>query len=367
MNVYFIPTYSDENDYLNNITNGLIANGVNVLSEKSKGKTKAIFESILSAVKHDEYIVHFNWIENKVKSRCFKDYINFIIIKIWIGILRWFKAKICWTMHNKVPHNRCKNDMTADFYSWFLPKCDMILVHCCESEKILRESYNYNGLILNVPHGNYCNNYHDTVDYKNISAGQFLYFGAVSKYKNVPILIESFERVLNQYPFAKLRICGRCRDAQLDEEICSIVNETKNIEYVNDFLSQEELDEELKTCCAVVLPYDKESMLNSGSAIMSMSRGRAIIIPDFGYISDIKDEDFILAYDYTDKDSHINNLADTWIKAINESMVNSDYWEIIGKRAYKFADENLDWNNICKEICESYDYILTSKWGKKDE
>lgn len=353
MNVFFIPTFSEENEYLANITAGLKHNCLNIVSEKKHNKRTAPIESIWNAVIHKNYVVHFNWIENKVSGKLAK--INFIIIRIWVGLLRLFGAKICWTMHNKIPHADSRESLITEFYHYFLKQCDMVMVHCKESSDILRMNYGYQGKILNVPHGSYLHRESDEmVNFDNIKKMNFLYFGAVSRYKNIPVLIKAFKEVIKIEPNAKLNICGKCKDDHLNHEILESIGDCANIIYINKFLTEEELKHALDECCAVILPYDKTSMLNSGSAIMAFSNGRSVIIPDFGYMKDLCDKEFVLAYDYDTVEEHIEALAKILKESIQTEKLVVKFWENLGYQSYKFAKESLDWNVICADIARAY-------------
>lgn len=356
MNVYLIPTFSEENDYLKNITEGLTLNGVNVISKKNRNKLTAPLDSVINSIKHEDYIVHFNWIENKVNHPGLKGRLNYAAIRMWIWLLKKTGAKICWTMHNKMPHSNTENSLSTTFYSYFLHRCDMIMVHCKESEKILQEEYHYSGRILNVPHGNYCKSQADA-DFSSMNNRQFLYFGAVSRYKNIPVLINAYKEVVKEYPDIRLKICGKCKDSDLDKEINDLVSNNKGISYINKFLDDDELNQELNNCCAVILPYDKTSMLNSGSAIMAFSKGRSVIIPDFGYITDIREKPFVHCYDFSNTEDHADSLAGTWKRAILCEEQDSCYWRKVGMDAFLFAKNNLDWSEICKEIARNYELL----------
>lgn len=356
INVYFIPTFSDENDYLKNITKGLTNNNVTVLSDGCIDRRKAPFESIYYAIKYKNYLVHFNWIENKVNNKTVKAYLNFIIIKIWISLLKLFGAKIVWTMHNKKPHASEKSNLIEYFYSYFVKKCDLIVVHCSESISILKNDMNYHGKTIFIPHGSYCSSM-EKITNDNMEKLRFLYFGAVSRYKNIPILVKAYEQVIKNFPNVKLSICGKCRDEKLDLEIKNACDKNVGINYNNKFLTDDELSKELEKCCAVILPYDKQSMLNSGSAIMAFSKGRSIIISEFGYIKDIKNRKFVNSYDYDAEESHEYSLEKTWENAIEKSYVQNNYWEDMGHEAYLFAREELDWNRICCRLAQAYQEI----------
>lgn len=358
MNVYFIPTFSDGNDYLKNITNGLEISGVNILSNTCINKRKAPFESLFNAFRHKNYVVHFNWIENKVSTQNIGAYVNFVFIRSWIILLKILGAKIVWTMHNRKPHLTDRENLIESFYAFFLSKCDLVVVHCRESQNILKDELGYSGKILYIPHGNYCGYNKRKIEYNKMQSLKFLYFGAVSRYKNIPILIKAFKLVREKYPDVRLNICGKCKDDNLDLEIRKEIENFHEIDYENRFLSEKELNDKLEQCCAVVLPYDKESMLNSGSAIMAFSNGRSVIIPEFGYIKDIKNEDFVFSYDYGTEDEHVNRLACKWIGVIETAKKDEEYWRRMGEKAYSYANRELDWSTICDKLASYYEELF---------
>lgn len=360
MKVYFNPSYSKYNEYIDCISTALIKNGVQVLSYNNKCKALEPIQSIFYSLRYGRnFAMHFNWIENKVNNDSVKSIICFALIRVWIGIMMLRGSKICWTMHNKFPHSVGGQDRLAvSFYKYMLKRCHMVLVHCKESEEILINEYHYKGKIVNVPHGNYIksNNGKEYVpEYKQQKPLSFMYFGAITPYKNVLMLISVFKDILREEPNASLGIYGRCKDENLLKQINDEIAGNAAISFSNAYISDHKLQEAYNKHEFVILPYDKSSMLNSGSAIMTLSQGRGLIISEFGYIKDIKDKDFVKSYNYTDEKNHRDALYNCILNVIKEIKQDAAYSERLGKKAFLFAKNELDWVENARKIMEGYE------------
>lgn len=203
-----------------------------------------------------------------------------------------------------------------------------------------------------VPHGNYITK--NKIDTNKMVKYSFLHFGLISKYKNIPILIKAFSDINVKFPNARLRILGECKDNELNEEIKNLVLKNNSIIYENRFLSDDELQKELTLCSAVILPYDKSSMLNSGSAIMAFSYGRPVIVPEFGYINDIKENKFVFNYTYSSDKEHENVLRDKIEHICVIQHANFDEYKAISNESYVFSKEELDWSRVTKKLYDGY-------------
>lgn len=217
VNVIFKPCYSTNNTYIQEIVNALEKNGANIINKNITRKTFKSFYNITKFLFSKKVkIIHYNWIENIARDKNLLNWLKIKILFIEVEILHFFKVKICWTMHNATPHD-CKNNRDIDvFMKRWIKKMDMVMIHCQDSKNLLISKFGYNqDKILYVPHGAYmtgCINkglrdklvckYH--IDNRSII---FLYFGIISEYKNVPLLLEVFSKLKNNN--IKLIVAGK--------------------------------------------------------------------------------------------------------------------------------------------------------------
>lgn len=364
INLYFCPAYSDNSEYIQNIVNKLGERGIKLVHKRGQEGYRNIICGIIAALKYENIIIHFNFIENAAKNSSLKSRIKTFIYLIWIDLLKVLGAKICWTMHNNFPHN-CKNiKFSNSFYNKLLTRVDTVFIHCHESKDILINKYNYSpDKICYIPHGNFikdkqeskCNEKKYSKYGVNDEELVYLHFSTVLEYKNVPMLIDVFNDL--NLENAKLIIAGKIKDGLENIIIKKVINKN-NIILVNKFISEEEIDEIFNVSNIAVLPYKKESMLNSGVLIMSFSKGKPVIVSEFGVVKDIKDKEFVLSYNYNTNEEHYENLKQKIKESYDIFINNKNELDSLGAKAFQYAKEDLNWEDICSKMIEKYSSIV---------
>lgn len=373
MKVYYEPSFSTENTYVQNVINGLKSNGCEIYNEAVRGKKNKLISYIKFLFSEDVKIYHINWVENIVTQDDFKSKIKVGIWLTFVKICHMRKKKVVWTMHNTVPHG-CKNeDYAARFYKKWANAVDMIVVHANESAEILKNKYGVNDTrICVVPHGGY---HVDQISDEEIAKRKkkyniiennfvFLYFGQIDDYKNIPLLINTFETL--QISNAVLLVCGSLshRLSRENREWLERYRGKDNIILDFRFVPESEISAIFQMSDVVVLPYEKRSMQNSGVAILSICEGKPIIIPKFGYIKDISNQPFVFSYDYENEVEHKAALKNTILEVYNS--IDKAALSRLSEKEKIYADQNLNWDNITKNISERYRALLGEEksWTK---
>lgn len=359
MKIIFYPPKSNSNDYIQEIVNSIRNNDVDIINLNWNSDLKFAFYILFCSKKKMAKIMHLNRIEENANSNNIK-----ARFKCWLllRMLRFYKnkgGKIVWTMHNLKSHVEGANDQTIFIHN-LLDFCNLVMVHNSESSSILQRKYNYpNDRIFNVPIGNYCRLMDNFPLKKAIVETKpvFLYFGTISKYKGILNLIECFDDLYIKNN-SILYVCGSVSDLELKKEIVTKSKSNKSINLVLERVSDSDLMKYFNISSFAIFPFDKESMQNSSSAIMALTCATPIIIPLFGYIRDIKNQDFVFSYDYTDKDSLIFNLKEIIKKCIILFKNDKDYILQLSKKARDFAVSELNWNAISKDIVSHYKNII---------
>ncbi|MET2011730.1 glycosyltransferase [Microbacterium chocolatum] len=115
------------------------------------------------------------------------------------------------------------------------------------------------------------------------TAGPVLLFvGQIRAYKNVRHLVETFRRLPDD---ATLVIAGHA-PADLADEIRAAAEGDARIVLHLGFVADDDLPAYLAACDLVVLPYRR--VQNSGSAILALSAGRPVLVPDLGAMQDLR-------------------------------------------------------------------------------
>lgn len=358
MKIAFYPPKSKVNPYINLLVNSLKKNGCEVVNENISNDF-AFLKICLGKKKERPDLIHLNWIEENAASKSLLSKIKCRLFLLFFKLYKLRGGKIVWTMHNSKSHNLKGNQ--EKFISRFLSFVDIVMVHCSESINILQQKFNFPAKkTFFVPNGNYCSLMEDFNNHKQNEIHDkinLLYFGLISPYKGVFHLINAFS---NEYinKNCNLIICGKPNTDELKIEIIKKCESIKQITLDLNYVSDEKLAQYLAGCDFVVLPFEKESMQNSSSAIMAFSCGKPVIIPKFGYINDISDKPFVITYDYDTYDNHDKELLSVLTKVVNSFSRKKEEVNNLGGQAKEFAIKELDWNSIGKKIVSNYKNVI---------
>jgi glycosyltransferase involved in cell wall biosynthesis len=185
-----------------------------------------------------------------------------------ILLLRWRLQGIpvVRTLHNRAPHERL-----GTVQRLLLRQLDALTVR-----RIALNATDVNGPdTALIPHGHYRDVF-AAVSIPTSVPGRVVFAGLIRRYKNIPGLIAAFRAI--DGTTASLRIAGSVADERLAEEIRAAAACDERISAELRFLSSEELAREVGEAQLVVLPYGE--MHNSGAALLALSLGRPVLVPD---------------------------------------------------------------------------------------
>lgn len=323
----FIP-YRVNNPYAANVMRLIEKQGIEVLPIK-----KCICNPVLL---FKSKIFNFNWFETLSNDREF--YGKIILIRL----LKLFRKKIIYTIHNKQPHN-CKNEKLSLKLMCELAKSADVIVGLCPdtNEVIDKIGMEYNEKLIIVPHPNYIFNYPILTEenyrekyHINENDIVFMFIGAVLPYKNIEMLIDIFKQVQN--PMAKLLIVGRASDDVYRDSLSERARGVKNIICDFVYVPDEEIVNYYNTADIVILPYQKKSSLNSGAVYLSYSLKKTVICPDIGTMKSMLDTSFVYMYSYEDENQHMVQLNEAVSKAISDELTRPGTLKEYGCKAYEY-------------------------------
>jgi hypothetical protein len=255
MSVFLFPFESLDNNYLENIKSI-----INSKSNVEKFPSYQKFWTLFSLKEKDVLVL--SWVEDGASQY------RLLFWCIHLLVARLLFKKIVWIRHNFRPH-RHNNLKKYKFMCFFLDKiCHLKMTH----RPI--KGYGY------LPHPTYVN---DTNLALNAARDiDYLYFGIIKRYKGITDLLLTWPKE------KKLAIRGLCEDKLLNEEILSIVKERDlDVDYINGFLTNTELDTLLSKTKVVVLPHLDNRMIVSGSFYHAASFGANVMLRDgdfFNYL-----------------------------------------------------------------------------------
>ena len=145
-----------------------------------------------------------------------------------------------------------------------------------------------------TPHGHYRGAYPDDVS-RDIARARFglddrhrvaVFVGLIRAYKGVDTLVEVFTSLPD--PDVRLLIGGRCDDAALAEHLRAAARSDPRITLRLEAIADDELQCWLRASDVTVLPY--RTLLNSGTALLSLSFDVPILCPAVGSLVELADE-----------------------------------------------------------------------------
>jgi glycosyltransferase involved in cell wall biosynthesis len=199
-----------------------------------------------------------------------------------------------------------------------------------------------------IPHGNYINVYADDI---SVSAAHrklhvkknervILFFGLIRRYKGVEDLIAAFKKA--DHKNVRLIIAGKCTDASLKQEIIAAQKQYP-IDFHDGYVADDQVAAYFKAADVVCLPF--KATTTSGSALLALSFGRALIAPRTGALKDVPST---VGYFYDPAKS--NDLG----QAIQTALIDPGQLERKGNNAHEYA-LTLDWDKIARKTIKVYE------------
>jgi len=358
MKVLFIPDYSEGNPYQKLLKRSLEEMGIEVIL-LNPYRMFPFFRMVLMHWKTE--IIHIHWVNQLApkNKNTIKTALKLFMTMIDLLIVKTMKVKIIWSIHNKFTHE-CVNVKGELLLRRILAKfSDKLIVHCKHVKYELGKLYKVNEKkFVIIPHGNYINYYNNVNNKRKVNSRRhlnlnresivFLYFGAIRKYKGIPKLLKTFDKV--KHPKAELLVVGNPFEKRLKEIIVAHSKTNSGLHYVLKFVPENEVYLYFNASDIVIVPFEK--ILTSGSIILAMSFGKPIIAPLIGCIPAYLDKKGAFLYDKDDKYG--------LIKAIHKAL-NTPRKELekMGKHNYRKISK-LDWRKIGEMTFMVYKEVLKS-------
>jgi glycosyltransferase involved in cell wall biosynthesis len=210
---------------------------------------------------------------------------------LWLRFCRLLGIRLVWTAHNVLPHRPVfANDVSAR--RALVAASDLVLAH---SQSALAELAELGAIARRsavVEHGPIIPLSSDTPALRIPGAGnsprRFLFFGHVHEYKGVDDLLAAFLTIPEDIP-ARLTVAGQCDDPELRIRLHALARRCgARIELRLQHVPDEKVAQLLGAADVVVLPF--RHVTTSGSAILALSCGRPLIVPDLPGLAHLPDQ-----------------------------------------------------------------------------
>ena len=332
LRVFMRHIWNSENSYPGMLAEAVQAQGVEV----------AGFGDWLSTLPRGRGVLLYHWPDRFFLARSFKERRETLVLLLglWAGKLLW-RQKVVWVVHNLQPHDRRSRRFKLA-QAIFLATVDGLVFLSPSSRDAFLALYPQlqRRPRLVTTHGHYRPRESEPPSLPRAlrrRAVRLAFTGRVMRYKGPDMLA----RVVKETPGARLVIAGRCRDPELQMELVRMAAESSSIELRLARMSEPELEAVLDGSDAVVLPY--RDILNSGSALLALSRWRPVIAPRLGSLVDLQaqvGEAWLWLYDGPFGPDTLDSAL-TWLRETKRTSppdLSAHDWPVIGGQVVGFLN-----------------------------
>lgn len=238
-------------------------------------------------------------------------------------------VRFVWIAHNARPHG--VGEVKPWISALFFRSLNGIIYLSASSRRIINETYPATRSIASLVtrHGSYRRSAVHPERPLQAPSGRprLLFFGQVRPYKGLEGLIDAAGACMDA---CTLEIVGMQRDTTYATALRTRAASFGNVRLdLRDHpIDQGDLETIIDQADGVILPYT--SILNSGSAILALSRNRPILVPRLGSLTELHDDfgdDWVHHYDGTLSSDAIRGFAATLSRPGRPDHVAMDRYE----------------------------------------
>ncbi len=304
-----MPVPRQGNPYQHELARGLAAHGLEVRMARGYWHVFPFLQQVLRRHRPDVFHLHWTqpylyWPRSGRMSRLLAWRLLF-----QLRVMRRLGIRIVWTVHNVAAHERAELDAELRVSRRIAELCDALIVHCAAARRLVIDALQIpdarDQRVVVIPHGHYMAAYPSTISRaearRSFGFGDgervFLLLGSLRGYKGTTELVAAFREVADER--SRLLLAGRPFTAQLAEEIGTAVAGDSRIVAQLDFIADEDIPRFLRAADCAVVPF--RDVLTSGSLILGMSFGLAVVAPRLGCLPETVAPDGALLYDAADE------------------------------------------------------------------
>lgn len=281
------PAWDSANPYNRQFADALQAHGFSV-EEWPYGVGRVITRGLRSGTKLAALVIHWpdEWFAPTLSLKGAKALLKLAVLR---RLPAFRRMKIVWVVHNLSPHESDRSP-ASPLRSFFAALDGLIFLSSHSREMALQRYGELERIpFAIIPHGHYRD-----VATAEVRSPQPLgerpvvlgLIGQIRRYKGA----EHLARLVAGYPQEALRlmISGACPEASLQAELAAIAAAAPQITLECGWLTDQEVEQRIDASDAVVLPY--RAILNSGSALLALSRNRPVLAPRLGALEELASE-----------------------------------------------------------------------------
>ena len=348
MKVLMLPDYSQNNPYQRELVNALEKCGAHVTlcNFGVLPLLRAVWAYGRPDILHlhwtDRFIVAGNWPKTVLKTLRFLT--ELFVVKA-LGI------KVVWTVHNLSNHEKINSSYESFINRIMVHFYDQLITHCSAARQAVIQLYRLAGhnadKVHVIPHGHYIDCYENSItrhdsrvklEYEE-DAILFLFLGSVRPYKGLFELIDTFCEIENSK--ARLLIVGSPSNDVTKKELIARCQIDDRIKTYPQYVPESEIQVYMNAADVAVFPYT--DILTSGSVLLAMSFGKAIVVPCTGCIPETLDAQGSFLYDPNDVDG------------LSRAMRNALQSDVEAMGQHNLANaRNFNWGKIAQMTYDVY-------------
>ncbi|MGM0558425.1 MAG: glycosyltransferase family 4 protein [Myxococcota bacterium] len=275
-----------------------------------------------------------------------------------LQVVKRMGIRLVWTVHNLENHERRFLGIDRWLHRHVTQMADAIIVHSSSARRAFIDTHHSGHRRIHViPHGHYADWYSDRVtraEAREVLGLQddcfvVLFFGAIREYKQVPRLISSFQQASLPDP-AKLLVAGAPKSRQLAQRVRTTIGDDKQIKFAAGFIPDELAQVYFRAADVVALPYAQ--ILTSGAAVLSMSFGRPLVVPDVAVLRDLVGEDGAIYFSPSQNNGGL-------VQALRRAHARRDELDALGAANFERVIR-WDWDTIAERTCRIYRRVIAA-------
>jgi beta-1,4-mannosyltransferase len=358
--VLFLPDYSAANAYQRELAAALGRQGVRVAADPTRSRrVLPVLEAVSRHGRPD--VIHVHWTEPYIASRGGGvDRLKARRMLLELRLMRRAGSAVVWTAHDLFRHDRTEDPRELAFMRGLYDVSGAVIAHCEAAADVLATTLALptadRDRLRVIPHGHYADAYPRTLDRGTArerlgleaDARVVAFVGWVRPYKGVAELVEAFGRL--DAPDARLVIAGKALDEGYAARLEAAAAADPRVRLRLGFVPDEELQTYLVAADVVAAPFLE--ILTSGSVLLAMSFGRAVVAPRRGCVAESLDEEGGVLYDPDEP----AGLEDALRRALSADL------EAMGRHNLARLPE-FAWDRVAAATRVTYEEVLAGRRG----
>jgi len=350
--VLFVPDWRKGNPYLDLLADGVRTTGLTVgFADYPESELPLL---ALAREHPSVRVIHMHWINLRLQrifwsDHAIKVYVRYALLMLDVMLVRLRGVKVIWTVHNLLSHESVSPQREILARRALARVVSRLVFHSHEARQAVEQllSKRLKNQSAVVPHGNYIGMYPDNPGRAQQLREQFglqagdtvlLFFGALRRYKGISQLLAAFQA--NHNPRLRLILAGRPHEEDLAEDIQKAAAADSRISAYLGFIPDADVSPLYAVSNLVTTPFERT--LTSGSVILALSQGKAVLLPEEAKVLGLPDTRGVLFF----------NGGVGLVSALDALPARAQL-QAMGQINFEIA-KTLDWPSIGRKIVAAY-------------